>query len=148
MNRSAASRGEQQRRFGFSVRRWAVLRGFAAAGMMGENDLLFRVVNQRTLNISLFIQIKTPQKARSALEITQGYLQYLAICGVWLDLPAVAQIRIVAAAGRSQLQETGVGTYRPVERTPGLMRICLAQPLFCPGLASSCPSFDGVYWPV
>ena len=48
MRGHAQGRGEQQRRLEFSLRRWAVLRGFVAAGMMGENDS-FRVVNQRTL---------------------------------------------------------------------------------------------------
>ena len=47
MRRNAEGCGEQQGRFGYSLRRWAALRGSAAAGMMGGAGFL-RVVIQRT----------------------------------------------------------------------------------------------------
>ena len=50
-------------------------------------------------------QIETPQEARRALRITQGYLGYLVIGSVRPDLPAATRIR-TAAAG--QLQESAV----------------------------------------
>ena len=112
MNRSAKSRAGSRRT---SKAFWVLFVQVAGSAWISRNrhdgrDWLSSRSQPKSLNISLVIQIKTPQKARSALEITQGYLQYLAICGVWLDLPAVAQIRIVAAAGRSQLQAAVVVT--------------------------------------
>ena len=41
---TAEGRGEQQGRFGYSLRSWSTLRGSAAAGMMGETGFL-RVVS-------------------------------------------------------------------------------------------------------